>query len=215
MAGRRREKRTERSKIDATPPWEVRTRDEPAATTGPFDERDAPDDKVHRVDLGALLVPVLDGVEVRLEVNEQQQVIAVTLARPDGHMQLGVFAAPRNEGIWDEVRVEIAESMSAQRGGAKQRDGGPFGVELSGMLPGDGGHVPVRFIGVDGPRWFLRAMLVGAPATDPAKAAPFEAALRQVVVVRGSEPLPAREPVPLRLPKETPAESESAGRQQL
>ena len=34
-------------------------------------------------------------------------------------MQLGVFAAPRNEGIWDEVRAEIAESMRAQRGGAQ------------------------------------------------------------------------------------------------
>jgi hypothetical protein len=34
------------------------------------------------------------------------------------------------------------------------------------------------------------------------KAAPFEDALRAIVVVRGSEPLPVREPVPLELPKE-------------
>jgi hypothetical protein len=62
--------------------------------------------------------------------------------------------------------------------------------------------MPVRFLGVDGPRWFLRAMLVGPIAVDAEKAAPFEDALRAVVVVRGNEPLPVREPVPLQLPKE-------------
>jgi hypothetical protein len=215
VASRRKEKRTDRSKLDATPPWETRVRDEPAPTTGPFDERDAPDDGPDRVDLGALRVPVGPGMDVRVEVNDAQQVIAVTLAGPDGHMQLGVFAAPRTEGIWDDVRAEIAASLNAQRGGARERPDGPFGVELTGRLPGDGGgQVPVRFIGVDGPRWFLRAMLVGAVATDASKAARFEKALRDVVVVRGSEPLPAREPVPLRLPKELAAQIEDAEQNQ-
>jgi hypothetical protein len=203
VASRRKEKRTERSKLDATPPWETRVRDEPAPTEGPYDERDAPEDDLERIDLGALRVPVGPGIDVRLEVNEAQQVIAVTLAVPDGHMQLGVFAAPRNEGIWDEVRAEIASSMRTQKGAPKEVTGTAFGTELTGKVPGEGsGQVAVRFIGVDGPRWFLRAMLVGAPATDKAKAVRFEQALRQVVVVRGSEPLPAREAVPLRLPKE-------------
>jgi hypothetical protein len=203
VASRRREKRTERSKLDATPPWDTRIRDEPPPTEGPYDERDAPQDDVARVDLGALRVPVGPGIDVRLEMNEAQQVIAVTLAGADGTMQLGVFAAPRNEGIWDEVRAEIASSMNAQRGGARERPDGPFGVELTGKVPGDGGTlVPVRFIGVDGPRWFLRAMFVGAVATEAARAGRFEQALRQVIVVRGSEPLPVRDPVPLQLPKE-------------
>lgn len=202
MASRRKEKRTERSKLDATPPWETRLRQETPPTTGPFDERDAPEDDIARIDLGALRVPVGAGVDVRLEMNEAQQVIAVTLGGPDGHMQLGVFAAPRTEGIWDDVRAEIAASMNAQRATATETAEGSFGTELHGKLAGEGGLVPVRFLGVDGPRWFLRAMLVGAVATDPAKAEPFEQALRRVIVVRGNEPLPAREPVPLRLPKE-------------
>ncbi len=203
MASRRKEKRTDRSKLDATPPWDHRVRSEPEPTRGPFDERDAPDDDIPRVDLGALRVPVAPGFDVRLEMNDAQQVVAVTLAGPDGHMQLGVFAAPRNEGIWDDVRAEIAESVNAQRGQAKHREGGPWGTELTGTLPGEGGgRVPVRFIGVDGPRWFVRAMLVGAVATEPAKAGRFEDALRNLVVVRGNEPLPVREPVPLRLPKD-------------
>lgn len=213
MASRRKEKRTERSKLDATPPWEQRVREELEPTTGPYDERDAPEDDLPRVDLGALRVPVAPGVDVRLEVNEAQQVVAVTLAGPDGHMQLGVFAAPRTEGIWADVRAEIAESMRAQKGQAVEREDGPWGAELSGTLPGEGGgRVPVRFIGVEGPRWFLRAMLVGAVAAEPAKAQRFEEALRNVVVVRGTDPLPVREPVPLRLPKEVDVET-AAGQQ--
>lgn len=202
MALRGKNRRTDRSKIDATPPWEERVREELPPTTGPFDEVDAPDDDVERVDLGALRVPVGNALDLRLEMNEAQQVIAVTLAGPDGSMQLGVFAAPRNEGIWDEVRAEIATSLREQKGAPKERADGAFGVELTGTVPGDGGgRVPVRFIGIDGPRWFLRALLAGAPA-EPAHAARYEDLLRQVVVVRGPEPLPVREAVPLRLPKD-------------
>lgn len=203
MPGRRRQKRTDRSKLDATPPWESRFREEPEATKGPFDDRDAPEDEVPRVDLGALRVPIGDSYDIRVDLNEAQQVISATLAAPDGTMQLGVFAAPRNEGIWDEVRAEIAASMNAQRGTPRERADGPFGAEVQGKLPDPGGSmVAVRFIGVDGPRWFLRAMIVGAAATDAAKAERFERALRDVIVVRGNEPYPAREPVALRLPKE-------------
>jgi hypothetical protein len=202
VPGRRRQRRTDRSKLDATPPWETRVRDEPEPTTGPYDERDAPDDEKARVDLGALRIPVSEGFDIRVDINEAQQVIAATLAKPDGTMQLGVFAAPRNEGIWDEVRAEIAESLNAQRRGSASEAEGPFGTELRGSLPADNGKgtVPVRFIGVDGPRWFLRALLAGPAATDASKAAVFERALRDLVVVRGNDPLPVREPVPLQLP---------------
>jgi hypothetical protein len=206
VPGRRRQKRTDRSKIDATPPWETRLREEPDPTTGPYDERDAPEDEVTRVDLGALQVPVSESYDIRVDLNEAHQVISATLAMVDGTMQLGVFAAPRNEGIWDEVRAEIAESMNAQRKGSATEKDGPFGKELHGSLPGEGGRgtVPVRFLGVDGPRWFLRGLVAGPVVTDAAKAAIFEDALRNVVVVRGNEPLPVREPVPLQLPADIP-----------
>lgn len=211
MALRRRQKRTEQSKIDATPPWEVRVRDEPTPTGGPYDERDAPDDNLPRIDLGALRVPVRPGVEMRLDMNEAQQVIAVTLVGRDGQMQIGVFAAPRNEGIWDEVRAEIRESITSQRGAAKERADGPFGTELIGTLKVEGGGTsPVRFFGVDGPRWFVRAMLLGSAAAEASKARVFEDAFRNTIVVRGREPLPVRDPVPLRLPREAQAQLEQA-----
>lgn len=217
--GSKAPKRNERAKLDATPPWEQRIRDEPPPTSGPFDVRDAPDDDIPRADLGALLIPVGAGLDLQVEVNEQQEIISATLGSPTGTMQIGLFAAPRNEGIWDEVREEIRESLAQQRGKPTERADGRFGTELVATLPAQGGtRMPVRFIGVDGPRWFLRAMLVGR-AADPEHAEVFEEAFRQIVVVRGTIPLPVREPVPLSLPKdvlaaqgEAPAEgAESAG----
>jgi hypothetical protein len=204
VPGRRRQKRTDRSKLDATPPWEGRSRDEPEPTSGPYDERDAPDDKRPRIDLGALRIPVNSAYDVRLDLNEAQQVISATLAGREGTMQLGVFAAPRSEGIWDEVRAEIAESLNAQRRGSATEAEGPFGTELHAQLPGDGGKgtVPARFLGVDGPRWFIRGLLAGPVAADPAKAKAFEDAFRGCVVVRGSDPLPVRDAVPLQLPSD-------------
>ncbi|HLY33442.1 MAG TPA: DUF3710 domain-containing protein [Jatrophihabitantaceae bacterium] len=211
MPPKRRQRRSERAYLDATPPWETRVREDLPPTTGPYDERDAPDDDVPRVDLGALRVPVADGFEMRLDLNEAQQVLGVTLAGPEGTMQLGVFAAPRNEGLWDEVRAEMAESLRTQRGVPKERHDGPFGVELHAMVAGDGGaKVPVRFVGIDGPRWFLRATFVGNIASEPSKAARFERTLRNVVVVRGNEPLPVRDQVPLQLPKQLTAEGDEA-----
>jgi hypothetical protein len=201
MALRRKEKRTERSKLDATPPWDTKRHHEMVVTTGPYDEADEPSDGIQRLDLGALRIPAEHGLEIRVEVAEQGQVAGVTLLNEVGQMQLGVFAAPRKDGIWGEVRAEIKASISQQGGTVNEQDG-EFGAELSGKLPAQNGVTPVRFVGVDGPRWFLRAMLAGAPATDDAQAKPFLDTFRGVVVVRGSEPLPVRDPVPLRLPKE-------------
>ena len=64
---------------------------------------------------------------------------------------------------------------------------------------------PARFLGVDGPRWFLRGMISGPAGEDPEAAAPLEAAFRQVIVVRGSEPMPVREQLPMTLPPEAAA----------
>jgi hypothetical protein len=194
----RRERRTDRDKLDATPPWDTRRTVEVDETTGPYDVRDAPDDGVSRVDLGALRVPVGD-LELRVDVDEEGTALSATLVQTGGQVQLGLFAAPRTEGIWDEVRQEIRASIGQQRGTVQEVDG-VFGVELTGSIPGDNGVAKVRFVGVDGPRWFLRAMLVGAPATDPTLAKRVNQLIREIVVVRGTDPYPVRDPIPLTLP---------------
>jgi hypothetical protein len=61
-------------------------------------------------------------------------------------------------------------------------------------------RVPARFLGVDGPRWFVRGTITGPAGAGGEAAAALEQAFRDVVVVRGTEPMPVREPLPLTLP---------------
>ena len=180
--------------------------DEAGRPQGPWDSEDAPEDDLQRIDLGALLVPVPEGTEVRVDVSPEGEVVAATLVQGESTMQVNAFAAPRRSGIWGEVRTEIAEALNG--GGGKAEEGtGPYGTELRAQVPaevpGQGVQLaPARFVGVDGPRWFLRALIAGPAATDPTAAAGLEAVLRDVVVVRGNEAMAVRDPLPLRLPKD-------------
>ena len=176
---------------------------------GPWDLADAPDDEVQRIDLGGLRVPVPPETEVRVDVDPQGAVVAATLVRGDASVQVNAFAAPRTEGIWGEVLDEIAGALEGGGGRAERLDG-PYGPELRAdvptQVPGQGVVLsPARFVGVDGPRWFLRALYTGTAATDPEAAAPLEAAVRDIVVVRGSDPMAVRDALPLRLPSEPAA----------
>lgn len=203
MALRRKGKRN-RNKLDATvPEWqeEQRAPTDAPATTGPWDAAEAPDDGAERLDLGALRVPTPQGYDLRVDMNQQGAVISATLAGPDGEMQLSAFAAPRSSGIWPDVRKEILSSISKQGGTGKERDGS-FGPEVAAQMPSGKGQQAVRFVGIDGPRWFLRAVISGAAGGDSAKATRLEEALRQTIVDRGMEPKPVREPLSLELPKE-------------
>ena len=187
---------------------------EPVRPEGPWDEADAPDDSVNRIDLGGLRVPVPPDTEVRVDVSPEGEVVAATLVQGASAMQVNAFAAPRRSGIWAEVREEIAGALRESGGQAKDVPGA-FGVELHAVVPtevpGQGRTLaPARFLGVDGPRWFLRALFTGPAATDPAAAEPLLGALKACVVVRGGEAMAVRDPLPLRLPKEVTAAADAA-----
>lgn len=174
---------------------------------GPWDDEDAPEDELARIDLGGLRVPVPEGTEVRVDVGPDGSVVAATLVQGDSAMQVNAFAAPRRAGIWAEVRAEIAEALNGSQGSAAEVEG-PYGPELAAQVPAEDGNggaaglAPARFLGVDGPRWFLRALVTGPAATDPAAAKGLEDALRDVVVVRGDEAMAVRDPLPLALPRD-------------
>ncbi len=164
---------------------------------GPFD-RDEVDQDGSRLDLGALWVPAVDGMQVQLDVNEgAQTVTAVTVGLDGSVAQLQAFAAPRSGPLWPDIRTEIAQSIHAQGGSAQVVDG-PLGRELTAKMPKDGPDV--RFLGVDGPRWFLRAVISGPATTDDAAAVRLIEAIRGTVVVRGAEAMAPRELLPLRVP---------------
>ena len=171
-----------------------------AVPAGPYDISEAPDG-VQRLDLGSLHIPAMDGVEVRVQANPDGAIQQVVLVHGANALQLGVFAAPRSEGIWDDVRAEIRQSLFDD-GVAAQEVDGEYGIELRARVRTPDGLTDIRFVGIDGPRWMVRGVYQGAAAVDPANAGPLAECLRGLVVDRGQEAKPVREPLALRLPRE-------------
>ena len=176
------------------------------SATGPFDVSEITSRDGY-VDLGALLISPCEGLQLRLEVEEAtQRVVAVTMDLNGSSLQLQAFAAPKSEGLWDEIREQIGQSVGSQ-GGQVVEVQGQFGTELVAKLPagapdGSQGYRVARFVGVDGPRWFLRGVLGGAAAMDRDAAGPLETLFRKIVVIRGDSPMPPRDLLQLRLPKD-------------
>jgi hypothetical protein len=186
---------------------------EPAAPDrGPYDARFAPRG-VQRLDFGSLQIPAVEGVEVRVQANPDGAVEVIVLVDGESALQLGVFAAPRTEGIWNEVRDEIALAMASD--GVRPRElAGPYGIELTAEVNTPEGPAVVRFVGVDGPRWMLRALYQGPAAADPEYHGVLAECLEGLVVVRDEEARPPREPLPLRLPKEMAEQAQAQAEQQ-
>lgn len=177
---------------------------------GPFDsEEEFPD--VHRIDLGALQVPVRDGMQMRLDAEEKtNKIVAVTIQHSGGALQLQVFAAPTSEGVWNSVRGQIEDNIS-QRGGQTDELYTELGRELLTRIPatapdGRKGLRIARFAGVDGPRWFIRGVFSGKAIDDEEVRAVFVEQFRNIVVHRGTEPMPPRELLPLTAPQMQKAE---------
>lgn len=171
---------------------------------GPWDVEEVAE-RGRRLDLGSLWLPGRDGMELRMEIEKTSKIVSAAAVSLNGSaLQLQVFAAPRTEGVWDDIRAEIAQSVEKQ-GGSVDDVPGPFGRELLARLPvrtaeGRTGHRPARFIGHDGPRWFLRGVVSGRAAVEPADATELEDIFADVVVVRGSEPRAPRDLLPLTMP---------------
>jgi len=159
-----------------------------------------------RIDFGSLLVPVREGFDVQIFMSEEEG-ISIAVVSADSGLQLQPFAAPRSSGLWHEVLPEIAEEV-AKAGGRSREQEGPFGPELYAVVvPQGAGDVeiqeqPLRFLGADGPRWFLRGLISGPAASNAELARPFEDIFADVVVVRGEHAEPQRKPLDIRLPDE-------------
>lgn len=171
---------------------------------GPYDADDLPDDGVERVDLGSLLIAPEADRELRLQVDEASGLVqSVMLAGPDGAIEVRAFAAPRNGDLWSEVRPQIAADM-AQRGGTATEREGRFGPELLCEIqvkrPEGQALQTSRIVGINGPRWLLRATLLGRPAREVDDSSDWEDLLTRIAVRRGTHALPVGEPLPLELP---------------
>lgn len=183
-------------------------------TEGPLDESEANPVRPY-VDLGGVKILPREGLHLRLEVEEEsQRVVAVGLDYAGSTLQVQPFAAPRSSGLWHEIRAQISEQVQRQGGRVTERDGA-FGPELVAEIPvaaPQGGPVETRvarFVGVDGPRWFLRGVIAGDAAVQPEAAALVEDLFRSIVVVRGTVPMPPRDLIPLRMPAAPTAGTEN------
>ena len=151
------------------------------ASVGPWDVTETCPGR-ERIDLGSLLVPTAQGLDVQLN-----------------------FAAPKRAGLWDDIRRELIDELNAAGGRGEEAEG-PFGPEVRARVPAEPsagtGSQPARFLGADGPRWFLRGVISGPAAGQPAQAKVLEDVFADTVVVRGEHPMPPRDLLELRLPAE-------------
>ena len=174
------------------------------AAEGPWDV-DEVSDGIERLDLGSLLIAPEPGRELRLQVDESTgEVQAVMLAGSDGALELRAFAAPRNGDLWSTVLPQIRAEM-AQHGGVADEREGRFGPELLCQLPvqlddGRTAAQPSRIIGINGPRWMLRATLLGRPAVEPEGSEGWEETITRIVVRRGEGAMPVGDVLPVVLP---------------
>jgi hypothetical protein len=194
---RRRDKQAESGSPDVEEPLEPDPRD--VRVDGPWDSAEkAVDDDPAYLDFGSLLIRGRPGFQLQMPVDDDQGTIgSVVLVTEDSGLELRAFADARSGGLWDTVRADLVEEAERLDGRAETIDG-PFGPELRIDVPvtlpdGEQGFQPTRILGIEGPRWMLRATFLGQEALQPGGDGLLMQALRDVVVVRGNEPRAPRE----------------------
>jgi hypothetical protein len=173
---------------------------------GPWDssERNAGDDPVY-VDLGHLLVRVRPGITLQMPTDgEAEEIGSAVLVTEDAALELRAFAATRSGGLWDEVRDDLILEVERLDGQCEQVEGS-YGAELHVRVPVEvedatDAFQPSRIVGIEGPRWLLRATFLGAAGLNPSDEGLLMDALRDVIVVRGDEARIPREALLLTLP---------------
>ena len=196
------------SDVEETVPDDAKSAPLDRSTNGPLDESEANAVRPY-VDLGGVKILPRPELQLRLEVEEgTKRVVAVGLDYAGSSLQVQPFAAPRTSGLWREIREQIVEQIQKQ-GGETRVTEGPFGPEVLAKIPvttaGEPGTTRLaRFVGVDGPRWFLRGVIAGEGAVNAEAAAKVEELFRSIVVVRGTTPMPPRDLIPLHMPAATP-----------
>lgn len=172
---------------------------------GPFD-RSETDIEDGYLNFGCLYLRPNDEMQMQFEIDDDQNITAITMMMGDSAVQVQVFAAPKSTGIWDGIRAEISATINGA-GGSTEEELTSFGIELQAAMPASGPDgrttfTPARFLGIDGPRWFLRAVISGTAASDSETAAPIHKIIRDIIVDRGNEPRAPRELLEISLPRE-------------
>jgi hypothetical protein len=169
-------------------------------SAGPFDSSELIQIRP-TIDFGALQLPIREDVTLKLEVEEaSSRIVALTVEHEGSSIQLQAFSAPASQGIWHEIRSALDQSILSQSGKTETVIG-PLGPELNAQIPTrDGSFRLAKFIGVDGPKWFLRGVISGLALADTLAMTYMIDIFRSVVVVRGVAPMPPKELLQLTAP---------------
>lgn len=183
--------------------------DDPRAD-GPFDyeEVDLKQGQANRLDLGTLILTPWPGMGLQLQVSESDQLVqAVTAIWKNSGLEISLLAAPAAGGLAADLREDLIDETEQSEGSAEPAPG-PFGTEVRRVIPKEGPKGEQLFQVsrtwfAEGPRWVLRATLLGEAAMaepESATAAPFVEFFRNLVVRRGDQALVPGALIPMELP---------------
>lgn len=175
-------------------PWDVSELDEskPAHTAA-------------RLDLGGLRIRPAAGMKVQMQVDQASgKATSVLLVADAAAVQLMVIAAAKSKPLWPQTKRALQSDADRKKGTAQ--DGkGPWGPVLRMAIPtttsdGKQGIQPSVVLGIDGPRWMLRATMIGRAATDQTVMNQMMGIVQDTIVVRGDEPMAPGEVIALTPP---------------
>jgi len=158
------------------------------------------------LDFGALRVPRVEGIEVRLDIDhESMQGLSADLVYGASMAHVQVFARAKDELLWPQTRDGLVAGLTEQ-GVATEISIGRFGSEVQCTMPAvdfEGNNIlqSVRFIGIDGDRWFMRLAVSGAATVDATEIAAFDELIAGLEVVRGDEAKSPGEPLVFTIPQ--------------
>lgn len=169
------------------------------------------------LNLGAVFLPNVPGLEVHLDLDPRSGVgKSVSLHLNMSIAEVQIFAAATNEDLWASMRDAITSGLREQKVDCTV-EMGRFGTEIHAVMPTvdlDGNaHVqPVRFVGVRGSRWLVRAVISGDGALSGIKqnddaVSEIDDVISKLIINRGEDPLPPGERLALRSPSEPSEES--------
>jgi hypothetical protein len=156
------------------------------------------------LDFGSIRIAPKQDLQIRADIEEStKRMIALTIEKAGHRIQLQAFASSKAAGIWGDTMAAIESGISAQGGNCERLDG-LLGPELRAQVTieekGEKIFRESRFIGVDGPRWFLRGVLSGPELYLQSNYEALVEIFRATAVSRGNIAMPPGELLPLTLP---------------
>lgn len=183
---------------------------------GPFDvnEVDLEADDIDRLDFGTLILTPIEDMKIQLQINQETQVVQSALIMiGNSALEIALFAAPSRTSIVADVARDMVASTTASGGEADLLEG-PFGPEVRRVIPveaeGQQAYHVSRTWFAQGPRWLLRAVMMGEAALvegfEDENAELLLEFFCNIVVNRGERPYVPGDLIPMELPEELAAQ---------